>query len=221
MRSCERPRKRSFSEALPSSVSNRYSLSIRTHGRSCRRRASSSLRRVSSFSALSSSSRAASHSLRVPVVCFVMAFPSCVGCSALPPRFSMRRGSRCSCDTFSAGYPNSGSDKCDGIPMDSLITAAARALAAGDPLGALKRIALRDDAPALALRGIAMRRLQTKAARAALARAERAAYHARIPALTAEVESALLILNTPAARLMTKGEERLLLLEDVEALLAS
>lgn len=40
--------------------------------------------------------------------------------------------------------------------MDSLITAAARALAAGDPLAALKRVALRDDAPALALRGIAM-----------------------------------------------------------------
>ena len=36
--------------------------------------------------------------------------------------------------------------------MDSLITAAARALAAGDALGALKRIALRDDPPALALR---------------------------------------------------------------------
>src|SRR4029079_2580336 len=43
--------------------------------------------------------------------------------------------------------------------MDSLITAAARALAAGDALGALNRIALRDDAPALALRGIAMARL--------------------------------------------------------------
>ena len=43
--------------------------------------------------------------------------------------------------------------------MDSLITAAARALKAGDPLGALKRIALRDDAPALALRGIAMAQL--------------------------------------------------------------
>src|SRR6202162_1706317 len=43
--------------------------------------------------------------------------------------------------------------------MDSLITAAARALAAGDPIGALKRIALRDDAPALALRGIAMAQL--------------------------------------------------------------
>lgn len=43
--------------------------------------------------------------------------------------------------------------------MDSLITAAARALAVGDPLGALKRVALRDDPPALALRGIAMAQL--------------------------------------------------------------
>jgi hypothetical protein len=222
--------------------------------------------------------------------------------------------------------------------MDSLITAAARALAAGDPLGALNRVALRDDPPALALRGIAMaqlgdlvrakallrsaarafgpkeavararcvvaeaeialvsrdlgwpakgleaaratleahgdrvnaaharnlevrrllligrldeaehtlaeldpapfppalkaahelvaagiamRRLRTKAARAALARAERAARDADIPALTAEVESACLVLNTPAARLIARGEERLVLLEEVEALLAS
>jgi hypothetical protein len=222
--------------------------------------------------------------------------------------------------------------------MDSLITAAGRALAAGDPLGALKRVALRDDAPALALRGIAMaqlgdlvrakallrsaarafgpkeavararcvvaeaeialasrdlgwpakvldaaratlevhgdlvnaaharylevrrllligrldeaertlaaldpapfppasraahelvvagiamRRLRTKAARAALARAEDAARQAGIPALTAEVESASLVLDTPAARLIARGEERLLLLEEVEALLAS
>jgi DNA-binding transcriptional ArsR family regulator len=222
--------------------------------------------------------------------------------------------------------------------MDSLITSAARALAAGDPLGALKRVALRDDAPALALRGIAMaqlgdflrakellrrasrafspkeavararcvvaeaeialasrelgwpakaldaaratlekhgdltnaaharylavrrlllighleeaeriladfdptllppalrtahelvvagiamRRLRTKAARTALARAERAANDAGIPALTAEVESVSLILNTPAARLIARGEERLLLLKEVEALLAS
>jgi DNA-binding transcriptional ArsR family regulator len=222
--------------------------------------------------------------------------------------------------------------------MDSLITAAARALAAGDPLGALKRVALRDDPPALALRGIAMaqlgdlvrakallrraarafgpreamararcivaeaevalasrdlgfpartlnaarvtleahgdrlnaaharylevrrllligrldeaertladldptpfppasraahqlvvagiamRRLQTQAARAALARAELAARQASIPALAAEVESASLILNTPAARLIGGGAERLILLEEVEALLAS
>jgi hypothetical protein len=222
--------------------------------------------------------------------------------------------------------------------MDSLITAAARALAAGDPLGALKRVALRDDAPALALRGIAMaqlgdlprakallrraarafgpneavararcvvaeaevalvsrdlgwparaldaaratleehgdrlnagyarylevrrllligrideadrtlagldpapfppasravhelvaagiamRRLRTKAARAALARAQHAARDAGIPALVAEVESTFLVLNTPAARLLAGGEERLLLLEEVEALLES
>ena len=222
--------------------------------------------------------------------------------------------------------------------MDSLITAAGRALAAGDPLGALKRVALRADPPALALRGIAMaqlgdfprarellrsaarafgtnepvsrarcvvaeaeialasrdlgwapkaldaarttlethgdrvnaaharylevrrllligriddadrilatldpaalppatrtahelvaagiamRRLRAKTARAALARAEQAARDARIPALGAEVQSALSLLNTPAARLIGGGAERLLLLEDVEALLAS
>src|SRR2546421_1229865 len=222
--------------------------------------------------------------------------------------------------------------------MDSLITAAARALAAGDPLGALNRVALRDDAPALALRGIAMaqlgdlvrakallrsaarafgpregvararcvvaeaeialasrdlgwpakaldaaratleehgdranaaharylesrrllligrvdeaeralaaleparlppasrtahelvvagiamRRLRAKPARAALARAARAARDAGIPALSAEVESAALVLNAPAARLLARGEERLLVLDEVEALLAS
>ncbi|MFY9844779.1 MAG: helix-turn-helix domain-containing protein [Terriglobales bacterium] len=222
--------------------------------------------------------------------------------------------------------------------MDSLITAAARALAAGDPLGALKRVALRDDAPALALRGMAMaqlgdfarakellrrgarafgpkevvararcivaeaeialasrdlgwpaklldaarstleahgdrlnagfarylevrrlllighldeaerlvddldpnpfppasrafhelvvagiavRRLRTKEARAALSRAARAAHQAGIPALIAEVESAAHILDTPAARLIARGSERLLRLEEVEALLAS
>jgi len=222
--------------------------------------------------------------------------------------------------------------------MDSVITAAARALQAGDPLGALKRVALRNDAPALALRGIAMaqlgdfkraktllgraarafgpteavararcvvaqaeialasrdlgwpakslaaagatleahgdrlnaayaryievrrllligrideaermladldptlfppasraahqlvvggiamRRLQTEVARGALARAKVAARQASIPALMAEVESAWLVLNTPAARLITGGQERLLLPEEVEALLAS
>ena len=222
--------------------------------------------------------------------------------------------------------------------MDSLITAAARALATGDPLGALKRVALRDDAPALALRGIAMaqlgdlvraktllrkaarafgpkeavararcvvaeaevalvsrdlgfpakaldaaratldahgdrvnaaharylevrrllligrldeaeraiadldpspfppasrtahelviagiamRRLRTKAAREALDRAERTARHARIPALIAEVENASLVLRTPAARVIAYGDERPLLLADVESLLAS
>ena len=43
--------------------------------------------------------------------------------------------------------------------MDSLIAASARALAGGDALGVLKRIALREDPPALALRGIAMAQL--------------------------------------------------------------
>src|SRR5207244_7623820 len=52
----------------------------------------------------------------------------------------------------------------------------------------------------LVVAGIAMRRLRAKPARAALARAARAASQARIPALTAEVESASLVLNTPAAR---------------------
>ena len=222
--------------------------------------------------------------------------------------------------------------------MDSLIAAAARALATGDPLGALKRVALRDDAPALALRGIAMaqlgdlarartlvrkaaracgateavararcvvaeaeialaarelgwpakmldaaratldahgdgtnaaharylavrrlvligrldeaertlaaldpaplspalrtvhelvvagialRRLRTKPARAALVRAAETARRAGIPALTAEVESAARVLATPAARLIERGTERPLRLEAVETLLAS
>jgi hypothetical protein len=73
----------------------------------------------------------------------------------------------------------------------------------------------------LALAGIAIRRLQTKAARAALTLAEHAAHESGIPALTAEVENASLILKTPAARLIARGEERLLLLEEVEALLES
>jgi hypothetical protein len=222
--------------------------------------------------------------------------------------------------------------------MDSLITAAARALAAGDPLGALKRISLRDDPPALALRGITMaqlgdfvrakallhsaarafgqretvararcvvaeaeialvsrdlgwpakaldtarstledhgdwinaaharhlqvrrlllighldeaermlatldpapfppawraayelvvagiaiRRLRTDVAHAALDRAERAARRAGIPGLMAEVESASLALKTPAARLIAHDEERPLLLKEVEAVLQS
>ncbi len=222
--------------------------------------------------------------------------------------------------------------------MDALITAAARALAAGDLLGALNRVALRDDAPALALRGIAMarlgefdrakdllrratrvfgpremvaqarcvvaeaeialvsrdlawrpkaleaatatlekrgdrvnaayarsldmrrllligqldeaeqrlsaldpepfppasravhelvvagiamRRLKVEPARAALARAAAAAQQADIAALTAEVDRASHLLSSPAARLIAGGEERLLLLADVETLVAS
>jgi hypothetical protein len=222
--------------------------------------------------------------------------------------------------------------------MESLITAAARALQAGDPLGALNRVALRNDAPSLALRGIAMaqlgdlakaktllrsaarafgpreavararcvvaeaeialvsrdlnwpantlvaaratlashgdlanaahaghiearrllllgrldeaertladikstplppaaqvgrelviagiaiRRLRTKDARAALGRAASAARQAGIPALAAEVEGTSRVLDTPAARLITRGHERPLLLEEVEDLVTS
>lgn len=222
--------------------------------------------------------------------------------------------------------------------MDSMITAAARALATGDPLGALNRVALRDDAPALALRGIAMaqlgnldrakallksaarafgpreavararcvvaeaeialvsrdltwpvktlavaeatlaahgdrlnaahaktlairrllligrlddaaglmadvdpatlppplraahelaaagiaiRRLRTAAAEAAFCRAMEAARQAGIPALMKEVEEAATILDVPAARLLTGGEERPLLPAGIEALLAT
>ena len=80
--------------------------------------------------------------------------------------------------------------------MDSLITAAARALAAGDPLGALKRVALRDDAPALALRGIAMAQLgDLVRAKTLLRRAARACGPkeavARARCVVAEAEIAL------------------------------
>ena len=61
---------------------------------------------------------------------------------------------------------------------------------------------------------------QTNGARGARPR-RAAARDAGIPALTAEVESAVRVLNTPAARLIERGEERPLLLDDVEALLAS
>lgn len=222
--------------------------------------------------------------------------------------------------------------------MDPLIAAAAHALAAGDPLGALKRVALRDDAPALALRGtamaqlgdfdraktllrraarafepdeslararcvvaeaeialasrelawpvkalasaratltahgdlanaahaqylearrllligrlndaervldaldpaplpsalraahelavagIAMRRVRARSARSALERAGQAARRAGIPALMAEVESALRELQAPAARMLRHGEARTVRLAEIETLLAS
>lgn len=73
----------------------------------------------------------------------------------------------------------------------------------------------------LATAGIAMRRLQAKAARAALTRGESAAQQARIPALMAEVESVLHELNSPAARLITQSGERLLPLDEIETLFAS
>ena len=73
----------------------------------------------------------------------------------------------------------------------------------------------------LVVAGIAMRRVRTREAHAALTRAQRAARSAGIHALMAEVEGASLVLNTPAARLIANGEERLLLLEEVEALQAT
>src|SRR6202163_4078603 len=80
--------------------------------------------------------------------------------------------------------------------MDSLITAAARALAAGDPLGALKRVALRDDAPGLALRGIAMAQLGDFVRAKALVRSAARAFGpkeavARARCVVAEAEIAL------------------------------
>lgn len=82
--------------------------------------------------------------------------------------------------------------------MDSLITAAARALAAGDPLAAMKRVALRDDPPALALRGIAMAQIgDLPMARELLRRAARAfgmkEPMARARCVLAEAEIALVL----------------------------
>jgi hypothetical protein len=73
----------------------------------------------------------------------------------------------------------------------------------------------------LVVAGVAMRRLKIKTARAALVEAERAARQAGIAALLVEVESAVLVLDTPAARQIAPGGERPLLLEEVETLLAS
>ena len=98
------------------------------------------------------------------------------------------------------------------------LDAAERELAASDPT--LLPPAWRT-AHELAAAGIAIRRIRTADARAVLARAEAAAREAGIPALSAEVESAYAVLNTPAARLIARGEQRPLLLEEVEALLAS
>jgi hypothetical protein len=93
--------------------------------------------------------------------------------------------------------------------MDSLITAAARALAAGDPLGALNRVALRDDAPALALRGIAMAQLGDFArAKELLRRAARgfrareAVARARCVVAEAEIALASRDLNWPSKSLL-------------------
>lgn len=104
--------------------------------------------------------------------------------------------------------------------MDSLITAAARALAAGDALGALQRVALRDDPPALALRGIAMAQLgEHPRARELLRRATKGfgaqeeLARARCVVAEAEVALAMRDLNGPphalaaaAAALAARGD---------------
>ena len=93
-----------------------------------------------------------------------------------------------------------------------------------------RRLAALDPAPfppalraahELVVAGIALRRLRTETARAALTRAELAVADAGIAALAAEVENARRVLTTPAARLVARSEERLLRLDEVEALLAS
>lgn len=101
------------------------------------------------------------------------------------------------------GHGNDG-----GIVMDGLIMAAARALASGDPLGALARVALRDDAPGLALRGIALAQLgDFDRARVLVRRAARAfgtrepVARARCVVAEAEIALASRDLGWPAAAL--------------------
>ena len=97
--------------------------------------------------------------------------------------------------------------------MDSLIAASARALAAGDPFGALNRIALRDDAPALALRGIAMAQLGDYARARQLLRAAAQAFGvheklSRARCVVAEAEVALAMRDlggSPASLLKAAG----------------
>ncbi|MCH4580651.1 helix-turn-helix domain-containing protein [Achromobacter xylosoxidans] len=92
--------------------------------------------------------------------------------------------------------------------MDGLIMAAARALASGDPLGALARVALRDDAPGLAPRGIALAQLgDFDRARVLVRRAARAfgtrepVARARCVVAEAEIALASRDLGWPAAAL--------------------
>jgi hypothetical protein len=73
----------------------------------------------------------------------------------------------------------------------------------------------------LVVAGIALRRLRTRPARDALARARAAATAAGIPSLLAEVERATLALESPAARLIGRGADRQLLLEEVEGIIGS
>lgn len=97
--------------------------------------------------------------------------------------------------------------------MDSMITAAARALATGDPLGALDRVALRQDAPALALRGIAMAQLGDLDRAKVLLKSAASAFGpreavARARCVVAEAEIALVSrdLTWPVKALAAAGE---------------
>jgi hypothetical protein len=97
--------------------------------------------------------------------------------------------------------------------MDSLITAAAQALALGDPLGALNRVALRDDAPALALRGIAMAQIgDLDRAKTLVRRAQRAfgpreaVARARCAVIEAEIALASRDLAWPAKTLAAASD---------------
>ena len=125
---------------------------MRTHGSARRSRAIWSRRRVSSFSRASSVLRSATHSSLDTTGWFSVLYLGGAGSAGyvrfhrfgsflrLSIRFTIPSVTAVA-RTLSAGHRNGGSDKCDGIPMDSLITAAARALAAGDLLGVLKRVA--------------------------------------------------------------------------------
>lgn len=73
----------------------------------------------------------------------------------------------------------------------------------------------------LARAEIALRSVRTRAARAALVRAASAAQRSHVPALIHEVERAGALLEQPAARELRDGEERLLRIDEVEALLRS
>jgi hypothetical protein len=98
------------------------------------------------------------------------------------------------------------------------LDAAEQTLAGLDPANLPPRLTAIHE---LIVAGVAMRRVRAQAARAALGRAERAARRAGIAALIAEVESAAAVLDAPAARSIARGEERVLRLDQVEALFMS
>jgi hypothetical protein len=98
------------------------------------------------------------------------------------------------------------------------LEAAERALAELDPATAPPALQAIHE---LTAAGIALRKLRAAAARAPLERADHAARLSGIPALIGEVEAARKVLDAPAARLISRGAERSLMLHEVEALMAS